>query len=194
MANHTQKSSARATFVTLMLRQDHQKVRRLCEQFHDTKNFQEKRDIVNATLAALEVLATLKKELIYPAWRTYMVQQDLIDEAVNQYGVVSSLMQELTSMDSEDKSWSAKFTVLSEHVLHRFTVEEGKIFPQAENTGLDWEGLTTHVMQRRQSLEHKTFWLQGIPVIVSSETVHGTRARLSRRSGGTMHGGQRSGI
>ncbi|MEO5631851.1 MAG: hypothetical protein ABIQ24_08410, partial [Nitrospiraceae bacterium] len=62
--------------------------------------------------------------------------------------------------------------------------EEGKMFPQAEKAGLDWERLTKQVMERRQSLDQKPLWLMGVPVIFASKTVCATRAVLFGRSGG----------
>ena len=59
------------------------------------------------------------------------------------------------------------------------------MFLIAERTDLDWDRLSTHVVQRRQSLEQKPFWLLGVPVIVNArETAGATRAVLSGRSGG----------
>ena len=59
------------------------------------------------------------------------------------------------------------------------------MFPLAEQTAMDWDRLTTHVIQLRQSLEQKPFWLLGVPVTVSARaTVGVTRAVLSGRSGG----------
>ena len=185
MANHVQKFTARPTLITLMLREDHQKVRQLFDQFHKTTNAHEKRDIVTAALAALEVLATLKEELIYPAWREHLNEQNLMDEAIKEHQVVHVLINELKNMDPEDKRYGLKFTALSTHVQHHIKEEEGKMFPQAEKAELDWEGLTTHVMERRHSLEQKPLWLLGVPVVFASETVRGTRALLTHnRSGG----------
>lgn len=88
-------------------------------------------------------------------------------------------------MDPEDERYDVKFVVLCKHVMHHIQQEEGKIFPQAEKAALDWERLTEQVMQRRQSLEQKTLWLLGVPVISGqSQTVRATRAVHSGRSGG----------
>ena len=78
-----------------------------------------------------------------------------------------------------------KFTALSEHVTHHIKEEEGKMFPQAEKAELDWERLTTHVMQRRQSLEQKPLWLLGVPVIVREgiSSVPSRRASFSQVRG-----------
>ena len=184
MANHAQKFDAKATLITLMLREDHQKVGQLFDQFHKTTNAHEKRDIVTAALAALEVLATLKEELIYPAWREHVNEQNLMDEALKEHQMVHALIKELRNMDPEDKRYGLKFTALSSHVQHHIKEEEGKMFPQAEKAEFDWEGLTTHVMQRRQSLEQKPLWLLGVPVVFASEPVRATRGLQPHRSGG----------
>ena len=184
MANHEHAIDARATFITLMLREDHQKLKELFDQFGKTANKSEKQNIVTAAIAALEVHATLEEELIYPAWKEHVDEQSMTDEALAEHHVVHMLIQELKKMDPEDKRYNAKFTVLSEQVTHHIKEEEGKMFPQAEKADVDWNRLTKHVIERRQSLEQKTLWLLGVPVIVSArETVSATRRALSCRPG-----------
>jgi hemerythrin superfamily protein len=184
MSNYTETIKARGNLITLMLREDHQKVRQLFDQFHATTNKHEKWNIVTAALAALEVHAKLEEELIYPAWREYVDEQDLVVEAHEEHHVAHVLIKELKNMDPEDKRYDTKFVVLSIHVTHHIKDEEGKMFPQAEKAGLDWERLTKQVMERRQSLVQKPLWLMGVPVIFARETVYATRAVLSGRSGG----------
>ncbi len=185
MANHPQTIDARPTLITLMLREDHQKVRQLFDQFDEATNKNEKRDIVTVALAALEVHATLEEELIYPAWQEHVDEQGLMDKALEEHRVVHLLIKELKKMDPEDKRYNTSFTVLRRQVEHHINEEEEKIFPQAKKADLDWERLTKHVVQRRQSLEQKPLWLLGVPVILSArETGCATRAVLSGRSGG----------
>jgi hemerythrin superfamily protein len=184
MANHENAIDARATFITLMLREDHQKLKELFDQFGKTTNKSEKRNIVTAAIAALEVHATLEEELIYPAWQKHVDEQGLTDEALAEHHVVHVLIKELKEISPEDERYNAKFTVLSEQVTHHIKEEEGKMFPQAEKADVDWDRLTKHVIERRQSLEQKTLWLLGVPVIVSArETVFITRRVLSCRTG-----------
>jgi hemerythrin superfamily protein len=185
MANHAQTIEARATLITLMLREDHQKITQLFDQFDHTTNINEKREIVTTVCAALEVHANLEEKLIYPAWRAHVDEQDLMDEALKEHQGIHVLINALTHMDPEDERYEATCTVLREQVTHHINEEEGKMFPQAEKAELDWERLTTHVVQRRQRLEHKPLWLLGVPVRVSArETGCATRAVLFRRSGG----------
>ena len=100
-----------------------------------------------------------------------------VDEALKEHHVVHMLIKELKNMNPEDKRYSPKLAVLGEYVQHYINEDERKMFPLAEKADLDWERLTTHVVERRQSLEHKTLWILGVPVMVSaSKTVCATRA------------------
>jgi hemerythrin superfamily protein len=184
MENHAHAIDARATFIALMLREDHQKVRQLFEQF-DTTTMAKKREIVRETLTVLEIHTKLKEELIYPAWREHIREQglDLMDKACETLHVIHVLIKALKNMEPEDRRYEAMCTVLREQVTHHINEEEGKIFPLADQTDLDWERLTTYVIQRRQNLEQKPLWLLGMPVILSArETIDVTRAALSGRS------------
>ena len=139
---------------------------------------------MTAAITALEVHATLEEELIYPAWNEHVDEQSLTDEAFAEHHVAHLLIKELKNTNPEDESYLAKFTTLSEHVTHHIEEEEGKMFRQAEKADLDWDQLTKQVIERRQSLEQKTLWLLGVPVIVSArETVSATRRVLSYRPG-----------
>lgn len=167
MANHGNTIDARATLIMLMLREDHQKVKQLFDQFNESTNAKEKLDLLTAAITAWEVHATLEEELIYPAWRGDVDEQSLTEEALAQHHVVHLLIEELKKMDPEDKRSNAKFTVLSEHVTHHIKEEE-KIFLQAEQANLDWDRLTKQVIERRQRLEQQTLWLLGVPVMVGA--------------------------
>jgi hypothetical protein len=111
-------------------------------------------------------------------------EQGLTDEALAEHHVVHLLIQELKEINPEDERYNATFTVLSERVKHHIKEEDEKMFPQAEKADLYWDRLTKHVIERRQSLEQKTLWLLGVPVIVSArETVSVTRGVPSYRPG-----------
>ena len=185
MASHAERIDARATFIKLMLHEDHQKIKELFDHFDETTNTCDKRNIVTAALTALEVHAKLEEEVIYPAWREHVNEQNLIDEAIEEHHVVHVLIEELNKMNPDDKRYDAKFSVLIGDMTHHMEAEERNMLAQLEKAKLDWDRLTTQVMQRRLRLEQKTLWLQGIPVVFSaSETARATRSVLSSRSGG----------
>ncbi|MDO9119286.1 MAG: hemerythrin domain-containing protein [Nitrospira sp.] len=184
MANHTD-ADAKVTIITLMLREDHQKIAQLFHQFNETPSANEKRTIVTEAIAALEVHATLEEELIYPAWQQYIDTRDLMNEAFEEHHLLGVLIKEIKYMDPENERYNAKFRVLSEHVTRHINEEEAKIFPRAERAQLDWDHLAQHVLRRRQMLEQKDPWILGVPVSFSSRATRGAaRAALPGRSGG----------
>lgn len=184
MANYAE-ADARVTIITLMLREDHQKITQLFHQFKKTTSANEKRDIVTEAIAVLEVHTTLEEELIYPAWQEYIDTRDLMDEALEEHHLLDVLIKEIKHMHPENERYNAKFRVLSEHVTRHIKEEEGKIFPQAERAELNWEHLAHHVLRRRQMLEHKEPWILGVPVSFSASKVRcATRAAMPGRSGG----------
>lgn len=184
MASHAERIDARATFIKLMLHEDHENLKELFKQFDEATNTRDKRNIVTAAITALEVHATLEEEVIYPAWREHMNEQYLMDEAIEEHHVMHLLIEELNKMNPDDKRYDAKFRVLIGNVTHHMETEERAILSQAEKAKLDWDRLTTQVMQRRLRLEQKPLWLRGVPVVFrASETARATGSALPSRSG-----------
>jgi len=155
MSVHTETTDAEAAIMLDMLRRDHEKIQQLFDKFGETTTCSEKRDIVTAAIAALEIHTQLEEELLYPVWRRNIHDQDLMDEACEDHYIVHLLTKELKNMSPEDKRFDVKFSILSETVKHHIEEEEGKMFPQAQKADWAWEELTTQVIRRRQSLEQK---------------------------------------
>ena len=83
-------------------------------------------------LMELEVHSKLEEELIYPAIRAEIDDDDLMDEALEEHHVVHGLLGELKKMKPSDERYDAKFTVLAENVRHHIKEEESDMFPMAE--------------------------------------------------------------
>ena len=144
-----------ASSVTDMLREDHKKVKGLFEEFEQADDAKAKQRIVETALAALEVHAKLEEELIYPAIRPEIDDDDLMDEALEEHHVVHGLLGELKKMKSSDDRYDAKFTVLAENLRHHIKEEESEMFPKAEDCEIDWEALHQQVMKRKDQLMAK---------------------------------------
>jgi hemerythrin-like domain-containing protein len=72
---------------------------------------------------------------------------------VEEHHVVTTLMDELKSLDPKDERYDAKFTVLMENVEHHIEEEEGEMFPEAEEVlGERLERLGTQMQERKQQL------------------------------------------
>jgi hemerythrin superfamily protein len=168
-------SEARASTIIEMLREDHRKVKDLFEEFENTEDSKEKQQIVGKALAELQVHAKLEEEIIYPAIRSEIEEQDLMDEALEEHHVVHTLVAELKKMKPSSERYDAKFTVLGESVKHHIKEEEGQMLPKAEKCDIDWEDLTNQVMKRKEQLMTRFFNRSG---------KNNGRAMHSRKNGG----------
>lgn len=150
MPTKTQK--AQAAQVTDMLRKDHKKVKGLFKKFKKTNKANEKKNIVETALLELEIHADLEENLIYPAIRGKLKDEDLMDEALEEHHVVHGLIGELKKMKPGDERYDAKVTVLGELCKHHIEEEEKEMLPKAEKRDLDWEHLTSQVKARKEKL------------------------------------------
>lgn len=152
----TKSKTASASSVTNMLREDHKKVKGLFEEFEHAEDAKSKQRIVETAVAELEVHSKLEEDLIYPAIRPEIADDDLMDEALEEHHVVHGLIGELKKMKPSDERYDAKFTVLAESVRHHIKEEESEMFPKAEDCEIDWDELYTQVLNRKEQLMAKT--------------------------------------
>lgn len=155
MAKSSAAFGTGASTIVDMLREDHQKVKDLFDEFEDTDDSKEKQRIVETALAELDVHAKLEEDLIYPAIRGEIDEDDLMDEALEEHHVVHVLIAELKKMKPRSERYDAKFTVLGENVKHHIKEEEGDMLPKAEGLDIDWEELTARVMKKKEQLMSK---------------------------------------
>ena len=136
-----------------MLREDHQKVKDLFEEFEKAEEDDEKLRIVRTALTELQIHATLEEEIFYPAVRELMDDDDQMDEALEEHHVAKLIMAELADMEPGDEHFDAKFKVLAESVKHHIEEEESEILPKAEEMELDHEELGEEMSERKMELQ-----------------------------------------
>ena len=137
-----------------MLREDHQKVQALFDEFEGADN-RSRQGIGNQILTELEIHATLEETLIYPAIREALDEDDMMDEALEEHHVVERMIKALRKMQPKDERYRAKFKVLSEIVKHHVEEEESEILPKAEGTDLDFTALGEEAMEHKDKLMAK---------------------------------------
>ena len=138
--------------VLRMLKEDHKKVKALFEEFEEASDKRTRARLVLDGVKELEVHAAIEEELVYPAIREGLDEDDLMDEALEEHHVAHVLINELKDMSPEDERYFAKFTVLAENIRHHIKEEEGEMLPQAADAELDWEALQQSVEQRKEQL------------------------------------------
>ncbi len=142
------------TGVIEMLKEDHEKVKGLFEEFASAEG-KEQADIAATVIMELEVHADLEETLIYPAIREAIDEDDKMNEAIEEHHLVHVLIKELKKLKPKDETFQAKFKVLGELVKHHIEEEEGEMFPRAQEGNIDWEELETAVMKRKETVVNK---------------------------------------
>lgn len=152
-----------------LLKEDHDKVKGLFDQFEAAKSRPAKVKIVRAALTELKVHAAIEEELFYPAVRT-KVGKELMNEADEEHHVVKLLIAELDRMDGSESHFDAKFTVLAENVRHHIKEEENEMLPKAEKVKVDFEALAEMMRRRKERLI-----ASGVPPVGEERMVKASR-------------------
>lgn len=148
------RAAARARVLD-QLKEDHKRVKKAYRDFQklDPEDDAEAvQQLVEQVLLELTVHAELEEELLYPAARESIAEEDLVDEAEVEHESMKALIEQLKGMTPEDEKYAARFTVLCEYVIHHVKEEEGEMFPQLEKAKLDWETMAREMDERRAEL------------------------------------------
>src|SRR4029453_1106040 len=130
---------------------DHKKVKGLFDEYEDATP-RKQPAIAQTAIQELDIHAELEEQLIYPAIRTSIDDNDLMNEANEEHHLVHVLIAELKQLEPNDDTFKAKFTVLGELVKHHVKEEEGEMFPEAQKADIDWEELNAQVVARKDQL------------------------------------------
>jgi hypothetical protein len=114
-----------------LLKDDHDRVKALFDDFEAAKSRPAKLKIVRAALTELKVHAAIEEELFYPAVRK-PIGKEIMNEADEEHHVAKLLIAELDGMDGSESHFDAKFTVLAENVRHHIKEEEDEMLPKAK--------------------------------------------------------------
>ena len=115
-----------------LLKQDHEEVKQLFEEFDRAgkRAHKSKEKIVRTLIEDLARHSAIEEQIFYPAVRELTGDDDTVFEALEEHHVVKWTLSELDGMDPQDERFDAKVTVLKENVLHHAKEEEREMFPK----------------------------------------------------------------
>lgn len=152
----TGTKEAQASLVLDALREDHQRVKRLFDEFESARGRDEKQRIVERALRALEEHSYVEEKVLYPAFTPALDDEQLMDEALEEHHVAHLLAAELKTMSPSDPRFDAKFMVLAENVKHHIEKEEGEMFTQVGEGDFDWAYLSEKASAARQQFSSRS--------------------------------------
>src|SRR5688500_15841941 len=134
-----------------LLKEDHDRVKALFDDFESAKSRPAKRKIVREALTELKVHAAIEEEIFYPAVRK-AVGKEIMNEADEEHHVAKVLIAELDSMKGSESHFDAKFIVLAENVRHHIKEEENEMLPKAKGVKIDFDVLAEKMQRRKERL------------------------------------------
>ena len=130
-----------------LLKQDHEKVKKLLEDLSNTteRAFKKRAELLQKIALELQAHTTIEEEIFYPAFREAGERDELkmYHEAKEEHRAVEALvLPDLLATDPGTVEFSGRVKVLKELLEHHIEEEEEEMFTQAREL-LSEEELTT---------------------------------------------------
>lgn len=137
-----------------LLKEDHDKVKKILQDLEDTteRAVKTREELFGRLQKELDVHEAIEEEILYPALKEHPKTKELALEAYEEHHVVDMVMEEIQDVPFDDETWAAKLTVAKENLEHHIEEEEGEMFDQARKVFSDEElGELGDRMQARKS-------------------------------------------
>lgn len=143
--------------ITTMIRMDHSHVVALFHRYKADASSNKKRALVTNACLALQIHAQLEEEIFYPALRTVIAGDEVLEKSEPEHNEMRRLIGELRERvagdGSIDNAYDDKFLDLMRIVIHHVADEETRLLPAAERLLSDQLGrLGVEMTKRRVEL------------------------------------------
>ena len=145
-------SKAKPQDAIAMLRADHKKVSEMFEKYEGLRSEKQKEELALKICKELTVHAQLEEEIIYPAAREAIDDEDLMDEAVVEHQSAKELIAQIEESSPDEEFFDAKVKVLGEYIKHHVKEEQNEMFPEMKSKGLDLKALGEQLRLRKAEL------------------------------------------
>jgi hemerythrin-like domain-containing protein len=119
-----------------ILKSDHTEIKRLLKHLNDGDgdDSADRDDLLKEIEEKLKTHTAMEEQTIYPAFKKAAQENDqhLYFEAVEEHGLVDTVLPELLDTDRESPEFKARAKVLLDLVKHHIEEEEEEFFPKAK--------------------------------------------------------------
>ncbi|MGC3982791.1 MAG: hemerythrin domain-containing protein [Steroidobacteraceae bacterium] len=153
-AKKTAKRSSQPDAIAL-LKADHKSVKDLFKQFESARTDTRKIKIASTICQELIVHTSIEEEILYPAARTVLGDEDMLDEAEVEHQSAKDLIAQIEAGEPGKDMWEAKVKVLGEYIEHHVKEEETEMFPKVRKTKLDLKEMGAQLAERKRELQQQ---------------------------------------
>jgi hemerythrin superfamily protein len=111
-----------------VLKQDHQKVKRLFQDMRQTTDQTKRKDLFDKIDTELQIHTHIEETVFYPAIQDHEELKDMVAEALDEHQEATTLLEELEELGAENHDFGSKMQKLIETVEHHVEEEEGEMF------------------------------------------------------------------
>lgn len=170
-----------------LLKQDHHTVDQLFKEF-ERAGADERESIASRACDLLAVHAQIEEEILYPAAREALAQDEkssqLVYEAAVEHAAAKDLIGKIGRLGDDEEELRATVHVLSEYIKHHVKEEEQALFPELRKTDLDLKEMGSQLARRKEQLMEEMGIEEQLPVEGGSgERAVGARKRSAARGG-----------
>ena len=153
MTKEAMPPNGKAKDAIALLRADHKEVDHLLGKYEEADD-SDKEAIAQQICTALRVHAQIEEEILYPAAREVLDEEDdeLVNEADVEHASIKQLIAEVQESSPDDEHYDAKVKVIGEYVRHHVKEEEKELFPKLERSDLDTKVLGEQLAERKAEL------------------------------------------
>ena len=112
-----------------LLKQDHEKVKKLFDRTETADNREQKR-IFSQIKTELEVHAQIEENIFYPAMQRYDGLKELVAESLKEHSGIKALLQEMVTLTNPEELKDTLEELIDNVEHHAEDEEEGKMFPK----------------------------------------------------------------
>ena len=112
----------------------------------------QRRALAEEICMELTIHARLEEELLYPALREALQDEDLLDEAEDQHGSQRVFIAQILAGAPEDPLYDARVAALAEYVERHVRQEREQVFNRALASRLDLQSLARALVVRKEEL------------------------------------------
>jgi hemerythrin superfamily protein len=112
----------------------------------------QRRALAEEICMELTIHARLEEELLYPALREALQDEDLLDEAEEQHGSQREFIAQILASAPEDPLYDARVAALDGYVERHVRQEREQVFNRALASRLDLKSLARALVVRKEEL------------------------------------------
>lgn len=146
-------SAPKAKDAIALLKADHALVLDLFEQFDKARGDGRKQTLAQKICQELRVHTRIEEEILYPAARAALDDEEIIDEADVEHAGAKDLIAQIERGKPGDDLWDAKVKVLGEYIEHHVKEEHTDMFPELRKAKLDLKEIGARLEARKMELK-----------------------------------------